>query len=238
MQMPSGLDDFDAFVYLPGNDYRRSMVQQFMTYLWHATGKRVIFVQLLENKSEHYDYDALEPKPYSDYIARSIGRPGKYVMMGISMGCLHIANFAHFYPQWCHRCMFMFEPTIMQGIYPLLYDFEDGRGNGEWLADLKEQPNNLDIPANEKVMDISIDRHYEIPESVQRIGVIYTTRSNRQVIANLRWLARQEMQGKVTIRLPHIPDYNTPHDIKQSRQLLEDMGYSQFDEFEYQTPNH
>ena len=66
----------------------------------------------------------------------------------------------------------------------------------------------------------------------------YTTRSNRQVIANLRWLARQEMQGKVTIRLPHIPDYNTPHDIKQSRQLLEDMGYSQFDEFEYQTPNH
>lgn len=179
MQMPSGLDDFDAFVYLPGNDYRRSMVQQFMTYLWHATGKRVIFVQLLENKSEHYDYDALEPKPYSDYIARSIGHPGKYVMMGISMGCLHIANFAHFYPQWCHRCMFMFEPTIMQGIYPLLYDFEDGRGNGEWLADLKEQPNNLDIPANEKVMDISIDRHYEIPESVQRIGVIYTTRSNR-----------------------------------------------------------
>lgn len=66
----------------------------------------------------------------------------------------------------------------------------------------------------------------------------YTTRSNRQVIANLRWLARQNMQGKVTIRLPHIPDYNTPHDIIQSRQLLEDMGYSQFDEFEYLTPNH
>ena len=81
--------------------------------------------------------------------------------------------------------------------------------------------------------------HYYVDVKDMNPGIYrhYTTRSNRLAIANLRWLAHQNMQGKVTIRLPHIPDYNTPHDIVQSRQLLEDMGYSQFDEFEYLIPN-
>lgn len=170
-------DSFDAFVYLPGNGYRRSMVQGFLSSLKAATHRPVIFVQLLENKSSKYGYDQLDPKSYSDYIAKTIGQPGKYIMMGISMGCLHIANFAHFYPSWCYKCMFMLEPTIMQGIYPLLYAYEDERGNGDWLADLKARPNNLDIPANEKVMDMSIDKHYEIPHNIA-IGLVYTTRSN------------------------------------------------------------
>lgn len=171
--------DFTAFVYLPGNEYRHSDCAGFLSALQRATGKRVIFVQLLENKSKQYDYSQLEPKAYSDYIAQCIGTPGKYVMIGISMGCLHIANFAHFYPSWCYPVMFMLEPTIMQGIYPLLHTYEEERGNGDWLADLKARPNNLDIPANEKVMDISIDKHYKIPNNIQ-IGLIYTTRSNTE----------------------------------------------------------
>lgn len=155
------------------------MVQGFLTYLEKATGKPVLFVQLLENKSSDYSYEQLSPRQYSAYIARKIGRPGRYVLMGISMGCLHIANFAHFYPAWCHDVLFMLEPTIMQGIYPLLHTYEAERGNGEWLADLKARPNNLDIPANEKVMDISIDKHYEIPGRIA-IGLVYTDRSNTE----------------------------------------------------------
>lgn len=168
---------FDAFVYLPGNDYKESTCRAFLNHLKAAFGKPVIFVQLMENKSKSIGYESLEPLAYSKYIARSIGRPGKYVMMGISMGCLHIANFAHYYPSWCYKVMFMLEPTICQGIYPLLHDFEDGRGNGEWLADLKARPNNLDIPANEKVMDIAIDKTNPIPSSIA-VGLVYTTRSN------------------------------------------------------------
>lgn len=170
-------DDYDGIVYMPGNEYKEGMIRPFLSRLRAETGKPVIFVQLLENKSKKLDYDQLDPKSYSDYIAKSIGKPGKYVMIGISMGCLHIANFSHFYPNWCYNAMIMIEPTIMQGIYPLLHTYEAERGNGEWLEDLKAKPNNLNIPANEKVMDMSIDKHYQIPSKIQ-IGVVYTSRSN------------------------------------------------------------
>lgn len=65
----------------------------------------------------------------------------------------------------------------------------------------------------------------------------YTKRSNRRVINNLRWLASHVDPDKVTIRLPHIPDYNTLQDIERSQQQLEEMGFKDFDRFEYITPN-
>jgi pyruvate formate lyase activating enzyme len=65
----------------------------------------------------------------------------------------------------------------------------------------------------------------------------YTSRSNRRVIGNLRWLAAHVDTGKVTIRLPHIPDYNTEQDMERSQQQLEAMGFKNFDRFQYITPN-
>lgn len=173
--------DFDGFVYLPGNDYTRALCAGFLKALEARFGKPVIFVQLLENMAKKLPYSQLEPRAYSDYIERAIGRPGRYVLMGISMGCLHIANFARFHPEYCWRCLFMLEPTIMQGIYPLLHDYEAGRGNGEWLRELHERPEELDIPANERVMDIAVSPEYGRPPRMPRrltVGVVYTSRSN------------------------------------------------------------
>lgn len=65
----------------------------------------------------------------------------------------------------------------------------------------------------------------------------YTSQDNLRVLENLRWLAEHADPGKVTIRLPHIPDYNTQDDIARSRQQLEAMGFSDIDCFEYITPN-
>ena len=64
----------------------------------------------------------------------------------------------------------------------------------------------------------------------------YTGRSNRRVISNLRWLASNVDADKVTIRLPHIPDYNTAQDIERSQQQLEAMGFKDFDRFDYILP--
>jgi pyruvate formate lyase activating enzyme len=64
----------------------------------------------------------------------------------------------------------------------------------------------------------------------------YTGRSNRRVVSNLRWLASNVDVGKVTIRLPHIPDYNTAQDIERSQQQLEAMGFKDFDRFDYILP--
>ena len=65
----------------------------------------------------------------------------------------------------------------------------------------------------------------------------YTSKSNRRVIGNLRWLAEHVDTNKVTIRLPHIPDYNTEQNIKCSQQQLEEMGFTDFDRFQYIIPN-
>ena len=65
----------------------------------------------------------------------------------------------------------------------------------------------------------------------------YTGRSNRRVVSNLRWLASNVDVGKVTIRLPHIPDYNTAQDVERSQKQLEAMGFRVFDRFEYIMPN-
>lgn len=172
---------FSGFVYLPGNDYKESDCSGFLSALKEYFGLPVIFIQLLENKSKSIGYDRLSPKAYSAYIDKHIPS-GKWVMVGISMGCLHIANYAHFYPHKCADTMIMLEPTIMQGYYPLLLDYEAERGNGEWLEDLREKPNNLNIPANEKVMDIAVSPPYgmkplKFPYNI-KVGLVYTSRSN------------------------------------------------------------
>lgn len=65
----------------------------------------------------------------------------------------------------------------------------------------------------------------------------YTSIDNSRVVENLRWLADHVELEKVTIRLPHIPDYNTQADIAKSRKQLETMGFTDFDCFEYITPS-
>ena len=65
----------------------------------------------------------------------------------------------------------------------------------------------------------------------------YTSLNNNNVIENLQWLANHEDLRKVTIRLPHIPNFNTQEDIDESKRTLEAMGFEDFDCFEYITPS-
>ena len=83
-----------------------------------------------------------------------------------------------------------------------------------------------------------IDHYYiDVKDMNPDIYRIYTNRSNRRVIGNLHWLASHVDTGKVTIRLPHIPDYNTIQAIERSQQQLETMGFKDFDRFDYIMPN-
>ena len=63
----------------------------------------------------------------------------------------------------------------------------------------------------------------------------YTGIDNLRVSQNLKWLADHINKETVLIRLPLIPQYNTLEDVSSSRQILEDMGFTHFDEFEYRT---
>jgi pyruvate formate lyase activating enzyme len=61
----------------------------------------------------------------------------------------------------------------------------------------------------------------------------YTSIDNLHVLDNLHWLTEHVELSKVTIRLPHIPHYNTQDHIAQSQKQLEAMGFTDFDKFEY-----
>lgn len=62
----------------------------------------------------------------------------------------------------------------------------------------------------------------------------YTRLSQDNMLTNLEWLmAQPDAADKVTVRLPHIPDYNTQADVDHSRQVLASMGVKNFDEFNY-----
>lgn len=83
-----------------------------------------------------------------------------------------------------------------------------------------------------------IDHYYiDIKDMNPAIYRRYTSVDNNQVINNLQWLSVHNDLRKVTIRLPHIPDYNTDADIAVSRSELVAMGFNDFDIFDYLVKN-
>ena len=79
-----------------------------------------------------------------------------------------------------------------------------------------------------------IDHYYiDIKDMNPDIYRLYTSADNLQVIENLHWLSSNMDVQKITIRLPHIPNYNSEADILESRRKLEVMGFKNFDIFDY-----
>lgn len=83
-----------------------------------------------------------------------------------------------------------------------------------------------------------IDHYYiDVKDMSPDIYRRYTSIDSRRVRENLLWLAEHGDLQKVTIRLPHIPGYNTQEDRDRSQQQLEAMGFKDFDCFDYLIPN-
>lgn len=83
-----------------------------------------------------------------------------------------------------------------------------------------------------------IDHYYiDVKDMNPDIYRSYTSKDNHRVLENLQWLADHVDLEKVTIRLPHIPDYNMQEDRDRSQKQLEAMGFNDFDSFGYVTPS-
>lgn len=61
----------------------------------------------------------------------------------------------------------------------------------------------------------------------------YTGITNTQVRYNLEYLSQAGLSSKCHIRIPQIPNFNTQADTEYSKQALMQMGYADFDVFEY-----
>ena len=96
---------------------------------------------------------------------------------------------------------------------------------------------NVEQQAVEAVVPL-VDHYYiDVKDMNPEIYHRYTSLDNHRVLENLQWLAGHIDLEKVTIRLPHIPDFNTQEDRDKIQKQLETMGFKDFDGFEYITPN-
>ncbi len=73
----------------------------------------------------------------------------------------------------------------------------------------------------------------DIKDTNPEIYKRYTLRSNRQAMANLRWLLGEVGPERIMVRVPLIPKYNTAADCVRSEALLREMGVTQIDRFSY-----
>lgn len=64
---------------------------------------------------------------------------------------------------------------------------------------------------------------------------MYTAADNVRVLSNLRLAAQMNLCDKFKIRLPLISGYNCLDDVKVSKDLLEEMGFLQFENLTYVT---
>ena len=104
----------------------------------------------------------------------------------------------------------------------------------EWRISIES---SLNVPRKnvEEVLPFVKEWIIDIKDMNPEIYKAYSGISNERVIDNLKWIASEhpELQASITLRLPHIPDYNTDDDRNKSQALLETLGYTKFDRFEY-----
>lgn len=76
----------------------------------------------------------------------------------------------------------------------------------------------------------------DIKDLQPKIYKAYTGKKNSIVLHNLKKLIEIVPKEKILVRVPHIANFNTIDNIKQSVINLKMMGFSRIDEFEYVIP--
>ena len=104
--------------------------------------------------------------------------------------------------------------------------------NPEWKLTIET---SLNVPLeNVKAIASLVQMWYvDIKDMNPDIYKAYGCKENKQVVSNLQWLAANGYADKVIIRLPLIPEYNIDEDRQRSQHQLEEMGFTNFDKFNY-----
>lgn len=94
---------------------------------------------------------------------------------------------------------------------------------------------NVDRRHLERLLPFMHEYFIDIKDVKPDIYRRYTGQDNQCVLDNLQWLLSHDgMAGRIVVRVPHIPDYNTDEDVQRSRRYLESIGVTRIDEFTYQ----
>lgn len=104
----------------------------------------------------------------------------------------------------------------------------------EWSLNIET---SLNVPQKnvKKILNDISAWIIDIKDMNPEIYLRYTERPNDDVYNNLSLLSQQGLQGRCKIRIPLIPDYNTPDNQAESVRKLKEFGFTDFDLFEYKT---
>ena len=94
---------------------------------------------------------------------------------------------------------------------------------------------SLNVP-QENVMAVNevVDAYIiDIKDTNPEIYQEYTGIENAIAISNLEWLLQHRDPKQITVRVPHIPEFNTDADVQHSIASLKAMGVTEIDEFNY-----
>ena len=94
---------------------------------------------------------------------------------------------------------------------------------------------SLNVPfASVEAVDPALDGYIvDIKDLDPVIYQAYTGKDNALVISNLEWLLQHGDPNRITVRVPHIQDFNTDEDVAKSMERLKAMGVTCLDEFNY-----
>lgn len=94
---------------------------------------------------------------------------------------------------------------------------------------------SLNVPLDHiKRVDPVLDGYIvDIKDLNPEIYKTYTGVDNALVLGNLEWILQHGDSCRVTVRVPHIPDFNTDDDVNRSLERLKAMGVTNVDEFQY-----
>ena len=94
---------------------------------------------------------------------------------------------------------------------------------------------SLNVPwENVAIAAECIDKFYiDCKDTNPDIYLRYTGRDNTQMLSNLQKLVCLIGPERIVVRMPLIPEFNTDDDRQKSKALLEEMGITQFNFFNY-----
>lgn len=94
---------------------------------------------------------------------------------------------------------------------------------------------SLNVPwENVQIAAACIDKFYiDCKDTNPDIYLRYTGKDNQQMLSNLQKLISLIGPDRIVVRMPLIPEFNTDSDRQASKNLLQSMGITQFNFFNY-----
>lgn len=104
--------------------------------------------------------------------------------------------------------------------------------NERWNLNIET---SLNVPLSEikKIIPFIKEWIIDIKDVDPTVYGNYTSKTNEQVLENLRFLASSVEIEKVLIRTPRIPNYNTDDNVLITQEFLRGLGFIRFDKLTY-----